>query len=278
MDPLAIDRTTPDLVDAWEATLRGFLALAEGLDADQWSAPTPCPGWSVGDLVAHIVDIEQFLAELPRPDHQPDYDALPHVQGDFGKLTEIGVDYRRGHAPADVVAELAAVIPLRRAQLDATPPGTEVMGPMLAMLPVERVLRMRTFDAWVHTQDIRTAIGQDGDWATPGAEVAFAQMASALPYVWGRGVRPPAGATVRVRVTGPDLASTFCAEVGDDGRGRACPEPASPTVDLALSWPDFMRLSCGRVSVDDPEVLSRLTLSGDADLGARLLPALSIAP
>ena len=37
-------------------------------------------------------------------------------------------------------------------------------------------------------------------------------------------------------------------------------------------------VSCGRVPVDDPALRSRITLAGDADLGARLLPALSIAP
>ena len=76
--------------------------------------PTPCPGWSVGDVVAHLIDIEQLMAGSPRPDHEPDWASLPHVQADFGRFTEVGVDCRRAHAREDVLAELQETIALRR--------------------------------------------------------------------------------------------------------------------------------------------------------------------
>jgi len=91
-------------------------------------------------------------------------------------------------------------------------------------------------------------------------------------------VKAPAGSTVRVRVTGPELEADVSAVVGDDGRGHHVASPDDPTVTLALSWPDFMVLACGRIDPADPGLRSRIELTGDSGLGERLLPALSIAP
>ena len=138
---------------------------------------------------------------------------------------------------------------------------------------------MRTFDAWVHGQDIRAAIGRDGDWDTAAAVVAFQQMAQALPYVWGKTLKAPAASTVRVTVTGPGLEAELAAWVDpDSGRGAACAPPEAATVHLSLSWPDYMRLSCGRIDPDEPALRERITVSGDASLGEALVRALSIAP
>ena len=151
--------TTHDLIEAWDSGLRGMLGLCETLSDQQWAAPTPCPGWSVADIVAHTIDVEQTVGGYPRPEHALDLVGLPHARG-LGELTEIGVDYRRGRPREQVLDELRAVLPVRRGQLDATPAGAEVVGPFLSTMPLERVLRMRIFDIWVHEQDIRTAIGQ----------------------------------------------------------------------------------------------------------------------
>ena len=35
-------------------------SLLAGLDADQWAAPTRCEGWSVQDVIAHLVTTNQF--------------------------------------------------------------------------------------------------------------------------------------------------------------------------------------------------------------------------
>ena len=103
-------------------------------------------------------------------------------------------------------------------------------------------------------------------------------MAGALPYVWGKEAEAPAGAAVRITVTGPELESELYAVVDDDGKGRSTDTVNDPDVHLMLSWPDYMRLSCGRVDVDDPDVRSRLTLTGDPELGSALLRAMAITP
>lgn len=278
MDPLTRSFDQAAVIDAWEQAVTAVADLGAGMSAEQWQRPSPCPGWTAGDIVAHTADIESMVGGRPRPEHTPDWSTLPHVSGPFGEFTEVGVDVRRAWAPADVVADLRTQIAHRREQLDAVPPGGEVPGLMGDPVPLERLLRTRTFDAWVHVQDIRAAIEADGDWDTEAAVVAFQQMAAALPYVWGKTVKAPPGSSVRITVTGPDLAADLGAVVGEDGRGVASAPGDEATVRLECSWPDYMRLSCGRVAPDDPQVRARVTVTGDPDLAEALLRGMAITP
>ena len=206
--------TVPELLDIWQSALETVVALGAAATDEQWQLPTPCPGWSVGDVVAHLVDIEQMMAGSARPEHEPDWSSLPHVQADFGRFTEVGVDVRRAHAREDVLAELQETIELRRSQLDAVPEGAEVIGPFGNPTTMDRLLRIRIFDTWAHQQDIRAALGQDDGWDTPAAAVSQEQIVRALPYVWARTVGAPEGTTVRIEMTGPE----HVARRGRDGR------------------------------------------------------------
>lgn len=270
--------TVPELIDLWQSALEGVGDLGDAATDEQWRAPTPCPGWSVGDVVAHLVDIEQLMAGTPRPQHQPDWSTLPHAQGDFGQFTEIGVDARRMRAREEVVAELRETIAARRSQLDAVPAGAEVMGPFGKPTSMDRLLRIRIFDAWAHQQDIRTAIGLDDGWDTPAAAVSQEQIVRALPYAWARTVGAPEGATVRIEITDPSLPRDVAVMAVADAKGEEAEPRADATVWLTASWPDVMRLACGRVDVTDPGLRERLVLRGDPVLGEALLPALSITP
>ena len=82
------------LFDDWDQAIGNFATFVSTVD--DWEIASPCPGWSVSDLVAHIIDLESQLAGDPQPEHTPDWSSLSHVSSDFGRFTEIGVDYRRG--------------------------------------------------------------------------------------------------------------------------------------------------------------------------------------
>lgn len=278
MHPPAAAPTVPELIDLWQSALETVAGLGDAATDEQWRLPTPCPGWSVGDVVAHLIDIEQLMAGSARPEHEPDWSALPHAQGDFGRMTEVGVDHRRPQQRRDVVAELRDTIAVRRAQLDAVPDGAEVIGPFGNPTSMDRLLRIRIFDTWAHQQDIRTAMGIDGGWDTPEAAVSQEQIVRALPYVWARTVGAPEGATVRIEITDADLSRDVAVEAVAGGKGIDSEPRSDATVWLTASWPDLMRLACGRVAADDPGLRTRLVLRGDAALGEALLPALSITP
>ncbi len=270
--------TLPELIDTWQDELTAIADQCETLTDEQWNAQTPCPGWTVADVVAHLIDVEQLLGGQPRPDHVPDWDALPHAAGDHGRLTEVGVDARRGRPRADVIAELRAVAPVRRAQVEGLATGTQVPGPFGKDLPIEKLMRMRTFDAWVHEQDIRSAIGDDGGWNSDAAGIAFLQIVGALPYVWARGANAPVGSTLRVVIIGPGLHHEVCMIVDDSGKGVLTPAQEETDVDLNATWPALMQLACGRVGAQDPSLAGRIEISGNARLGLALLTGMSITP
>jgi uncharacterized protein (TIGR03083 family) len=271
------DTTPSNLVDIWEESARTVSSLGRRITDEEWALPTPCPGWAVGDVVAHIIDIEQLLSGDPRPVHEPDWGSLPHATGDFGRFTEIGVDVRRGRPRLEVLDELDDVVSRRRVQLDAHPEGEPAIGPMGNPTTMDRLVRMRIFDTWAHERDIRAAIGDDTEWTTSPARIAYEQITGALPIVWAKNAGAPAGSVAVLEVTGPDFAGVFAAVVGDDGKGSACP-PAGAAVELAMTWPDLVRRACGRVPAEETARHSSAVLAGDPDLAAALLRALTITP
>ena len=194
------------LLDGWEQTLRAVSMLGRVVTPAQWDTPTECPGWTVGDVVRHLCWTEAFVAGRRDPAHEVAWARFPHVEGDFSRMTETGVDVRRHLSQADACNELDLLIDLRLAQvmaLDDLSLESEVMGLFGSMVPLERLLRIRIFDSWTHLQDMRRAVGHPGDLATPGAQVSALQMARSTSFVLARNLEAPAGTTFRVSVTGP---------------------------------------------------------------------------
>lgn len=42
-----------------------LVALLRELDVDDWARPTPCAGWTVADVAAHVLAWEQLLSGGP---------------------------------------------------------------------------------------------------------------------------------------------------------------------------------------------------------------------
>src|SRR5215831_4817429 len=117
----------------------GFSARVDGIGTDQWDAPTPCPAWTVRDLVGHVVSVHRAIlggrdvAPPPPPADDADLAAAWH------------------RATADVSAALADPV-------GATAP----VGGRFAPMPFEQLVGMLgCFDTIVHTWDLARATGQD---------------------------------------------------------------------------------------------------------------------
>lgn len=269
------------LITIWLAELDRFVELVDGLTQAQWQADSPCPGWSVGDVVAHVVGLESELHGDPVPQHLPVWDALPHVKNEIGKYIEISVDSRRGQSREAVTAELRELVGKRHTDLTPTPTDPDELVAFLAGMQRPRLLgaQMRILDVWVHEQDIRDAIDRPGGLDTDAAWVTAGRFAAGLPYVWGKVVGAPIGSVLRVEVTGPGVDFVCAVQVGTEGRARLVDDgdvqvrdelPA--TVSLTCSWPAFAQLCAGRTG-------SRAAVvDGDTELGKRLMPALAVTP
>ena len=273
--PLPADAGFDELFAAWRSASHDFIDLVTPLSQAEWDVPTALPGWSVGDIVAHIGWLEGLLIGEYDAPHEPDWSSLPHAQSDFGRLTEIPVDLRRSWTREAVLIELADRVARRTVELEQGPhdPAHEVMGPF-GPAPLGRVLRMRTLDTWVHEQDIRDALGRPGHLDTMGAQATASQLLPGLGKVWAKLAGAQSGQVLDVRITGGGIEGGATVVVDDDGRARIVgddllDQAGSATVTLTMSWPTYLALSCGR---GDPQPWrEQVSVSGDSELAARAL-------
>ncbi|MFI9269947.1 maleylpyruvate isomerase family mycothiol-dependent enzyme [Kitasatospora sp. NPDC052896] len=274
------NQTVQAYTDAWTQSIESISALMGTLPADSWNRPTECPGWSVRDIVSHVIAIESELLGDPRPIHSLPSD-LRHVKDDLSRYLELPVDKRRCHTPPEMTAELEYVI-IRRARMlrDAKHQADDVvrlpLGPASIELPYARLLLMRAFDVWVHEQDLRRALGLPGGLDSPGAQLSRDHLLAQLPKVVAKRAGAPAGSTVAFDVTGP---LEFLRTVRVDERGRGTLDSRitlGPDVQFGLDWETFLRLACGRVR---PEaVADRVRIEGDEELAGRILAHFAVTP
>ncbi len=259
------------LVDAWRDAITRFCDTVAEIPDKAFAQASLLPGWTVGDIVAHTAALEHELAGQPLPAHNPDWDALPHADDLFSRYTEIGVDVRRGWTPEHVRADLAAAVAARTAQLDAEPQDDDrvITGVGGLQRTFAEQLHMRCFDVVIHDIDLRDALGMPGPGLGAGARVCAEQIASGLGYVWVK----RAGATVGqvLHLVVPGWIDAWVG-VGEDGRGRPV-EAGEATVTVTIPPLEFLRLGTGRRGD-----AGAAQISGDADLGKRLVAGLNVAP
>jgi uncharacterized protein (TIGR03083 family) len=265
-------------IDHLGAVWASIGGLCEGLSEEEWALPTSCPGWSVQDHLSHLAGTEALLLGRPQPAHPVAAGPWPppYVHNPMGEANEAAVEFRRSWAGPQVLEEFleltaARLGVLREMSDDAldeeswTPigPGT-----------VRDLLAIRAFDAWVHEQDMRDSLGRPGDLVTPAAKHALDRCFLALPYVVGKRAAAPEGSTVVFDVSGPTTGTLAIGVTG--GRAIALEwSPGNPTTRISGDFVTITRLCCGRVDAADALAGGEVEISGDADLGRRIVGCLS---
>ncbi|MCX5196163.1 maleylpyruvate isomerase family mycothiol-dependent enzyme [Streptomyces sp. NBC_00249] len=264
--------------DAWTHSIEAITELVLPLTEGEWNRPTPCPGWSVRDVVSHIIGIECEQLGDPRPIHTLPRD-LRHVVDEFTRYMEVQVDVRRHHTAPEMTSELEYTVIRRARQLrnEKRDPATMVRGPLGDQVTLEHALRLRAFDVWIHEQDLRWALGVPGNWDSPGAYVARDLLLAGLPKAVAKGAGAPPNSAVVVDVHGQ---LEFMRTVRVDGTGRATLEKSpslGPAVTLTLDWETYVRLAAGRVRAR-AVAGDRLKAEGDPELAEAILAAFAVTP
>ena len=258
--------------ETWNTAVANFALFVTTVD--DWGVASPCPGWTIADLVSHTIDLEALLAADPRPEHVPDWSALPHIDSDFGRLTEIGVDYRRGRTREELLEELSSVHARALARVEALGPDATI--PWLrGDTPVPQLLGMRTFDIWMHEQDARVAVGDIGNLDGPGAAQAMKYLSAGLPKVWGKGAAAPIGSVLHVSITEPGLSGEFWVRMNEDGKASLVEEQAHD-VNVTMPWLAFVMLAGGRAT--ETNFAENVVVVGNQELGRKLIDAMAITP
>ncbi|MER7764052.1 maleylpyruvate isomerase family mycothiol-dependent enzyme [Streptomyces sp. NPDC097619] len=264
--------------DAWTHAIEAISELVRPLAESDWNRPTPCPGWSVRDVVSHVIGLECEQLGDPRPIHSLPRD-LRHVVDEPSRYMEVQVDVRRHHTSPEMTAELEYTVIRRSRQLrnEKRDPQSEVgRGPYGEAVTLETALRLRAFDLWLHEQDLRTALRTPGNLDSPGAYVTRDLFLAALPKIVAKKAGAPAGTAVVVDVHGP-VEFLRTVRVDASGRGSIDGTPSlGPAVTLATDWETYIGLAAGRVR--PRHVGDRLKVEGDQELAEAILREFAVTP
>jgi uncharacterized protein (TIGR03083 family) len=270
-DPTALAR----FIATWRSGVDDLVALLRDLEEADWSRPTDLEGWDVKAVAAHVAHLESELAGNPQePVHVPERE---HIKSLMGVYTEMGPIARADWPPEKIIEELTGSVDARAARLDADPPTDRSGNPPATPGGIgwdwQTLLSNRALDVWMHEQDIRRAVGRPGGLDTPGAVHSVAVFARSFGYAVGKKVGPPPGTTAVLDVTGAQPVHT-AVRVNDDGRGVPAENPADSDVVLRMDTETYVLLAGGR----RPASAVTVEISGDQELGTRILAALAVTP
>lgn len=173
-----IPRITRD-GDAGELATAAYdqlLALLEELGPEEWNAPTECPGWTVADMVGHLIGAakaygsvrEQLRQQRWGFRHRREYDGNP-----LDAVNALQVADHRELSPAERVTVLREVagpsvrfrmrVPsaLRRISGPVDPGGSTAPGMPERDTLGHLVDAIITRDVWMHRVDIARATGRE---------------------------------------------------------------------------------------------------------------------
>ncbi|WP_405554141.1 maleylpyruvate isomerase family mycothiol-dependent enzyme [Streptomyces sp. NBC_01171] len=274
---MSLHPTLQPYADAWNHSIDAISELVNPLAETEWNRRTPCPGWSVRDVVSHVIGLDCEMLGDPRPIHTLPRD-LFHVTNESQRYMEMQVDVRRHHTAPEMTSELEYTVIRRNRQIrnESRQPDTVVRGPMGKEITLELAMRMRAFDVWVHEQDLRTALGRPGNLDSPGALVARDLLLAGLPKVVAKQAQAPRSSAIVFDVHGPvEFLRTIRVDI--QGRGTLETAPAlGPAASFSLDWETYFRLACGRISAEAAG--DRIKAEGDPELTAAILRNFAVTP
>lgn len=262
-----------DTIDKLEAIWHSVSALGAELDDTQWKLPTDLAGWTVQDNLAHLIGTERRLQGLP-PAPTPD-EMGDHVKNPIGQFNEAEVEARRQHTGAEVLAEWNELVALRLKTLRegddayfeqpmATPTGPGTMADFL---------HIRVLDCWIHEQDMRRAVDMAGHLDGTPAEHTIDRLVRTIPIVVGKRAATPEGRAVVVDLVGGVERHIVC-EVTDGRAAIVDAATVDPLSTITLDSEVFVVLATGRRPAS--AMADRIDISGDADLGQRVVDNLNM--
>jgi uncharacterized protein (TIGR03083 family) len=163
-----------EVVPGLNAELADFEELVRSLSPAEMAAPTRCEGWTAADVAAHVIG---GLADV--------------VAGRFDGLgtpevTDREVQERRGRSSEELADELHGVAKVGSditAAIDDA--AWEGPGPANVSPTLGAGVEALWYDAYLHAQDIRTAIGRPPT-SGPGLRASVSHLADTLTQRgWG---------------------------------------------------------------------------------------------
>lgn len=267
------EMTTAEVIDGLDEVWSSIFKVTAGLSEDQWRRETSCPGWTVADILSHLIGFERGIDGEAPP---AIVGSTPtHVKNDIGAMNERWVHARRTWTGDEVRAEFASVTSRRLTHLRSLPESAfDVIGwSPIGDVPMRTFMLVRIMDSWLHEQDVRDALGQPEGIGGIAEAVTIARADLALGAVVGRGARAPEGSSVALVIAGAHPPRRRFEMVA----GRATPAEADgATSTITMTPATYIRRFAGRITTEDALVAEGTVLEGDRDLGEAVVAAMAV--
>ena len=270
------DRELADIcIEEW-ASLRSTLG---SLDYAQWNLHSGLPGWTVRDVVSHLVGFERqwFMGEQPAV--EPLDPRPPHVHNDLAADNERWVTLWATQEPASMLDRFDKMVQTRKRQLFDTMMSSDGFDTQVHTfrgdVAYRDTLPIRIADATTHHIDVRRACGLSWAPESPGVEMLRSQMIGALPRVSSKQAALPDGTVVALSLFGS--FSVTATVLVDAGRGRSVMAGEHPPV-AALTMHDetFVLVTTGRIDPNQAVESGKIKLRGDEAIARQFAAALRV--
>ncbi|WP_182904371.1 TIGR03084 family metal-binding protein [Microbispora sp. H13382] len=190
-----------------ETVLRDLTAEGEqldrivaGLDPDQWNLPTPAPGWTVRDQIAHLTFVFRLAATAASDPAAFEAMTAP-AKGNFDAAVNAALKMFENDTPAELLAKWRSV---RAEVVEALPavPADATVPWLVNPLPPVVLACAGIMEQFAHGQDIADTLGVELERTDRlGHLVVFAVLTRDFGYL-SRGLTPPAE-QFRFEITAP---------------------------------------------------------------------------
>jgi uncharacterized protein (TIGR03083 family) len=271
-----------DVLTLFPPERASLLDLLSGLSADDWAAPTACPGWSVKDIALHL--LADDLGRLSRgrdgfagaafvPERRGGYEA--ELLAFINRMNEMWVAAARRLSPrllVDLLRFSGGETQRYFESLDPDATGEPVSWAGPDPAPVWLDLAREYTERWLHHQQVRDALGRPGLKEPRFFAPVLDTFVRALPHTF-RDVLAPEGTQVSLSVTGGSGGHwTLLREAHrwTLHRGAARGPAAAVALNQETAWRLFTK------GIAREEALANAELSGDVSLAAHVLDTVSI--
>ncbi|MFC5827045.1 TIGR03084 family metal-binding protein [Nonomuraea insulae] len=174
--------------------------LVSGLAADDWKLPTPAPGWTIADQIAHLTFIFR-IATAAATDAKAFETLTSGAQQNFDGAVNAALKDYENDTPDLLLSKWRTQRSVVVEGLAAVPPG-EVVPWLVNPLPPIVLACAGIMEQFAHGQDIADALGVDLERTDRLRHlVVFAVLTQDFGYQ-SRGLTPP-GVPFRFEITGP---------------------------------------------------------------------------
>ena len=251
-----------------------MLDLLAALDGEAWQMPTPCPGWSVQDVAAHVLgdDVGRLartrdhFAGVAPSDREPFPQFIDRINAEW-------IVASRRMSPRLLISALSWTGEQIAELWDELPPsaiGEPVTwaGPDPAPTWLDAARDFTEY--WVHRQQVHEALGQSQAQDPATLHTVIDTLMRALPHTL-RTERRPVGTTFSFSVPGPAGGSWTVEREGEGWHliDRA-PSPNLVVLDAEDTWRLCVRM------ITPEAAQRRADVRGDQDLANVALTMVAI--